>query len=395
MVWKLLRKNISPVQIAGYAIANLIGLAIIIGAVKFYTDISTTWHDEDSLFKKDYLIISKQVSTLNTMGVAQGKTEFSQDEIAELKAQPWVKGLGQFSSANFNVNMSMVIGGRGMSTYLFFEAIPDEFLDISPEQWNFDPAHPMIPIILSKDYLTLYNFGFAATRGMPQLSESVMSRLPITMTLSGNGLSESLPARIVGFSSRLNTVAVPQRFLDWANERFSTGPAPDPSRLVVEVSAVGDPAIAKYFEKHGYEIAGDKNDNSRAAYFLTVITTIVIAVGAVISLLAFFILMLSIYLLLQKNRQKLHDLMLLGYTPLAVARCYYVLITVINVTVLILATGAALLASTWWAPRLDDIGIEPSSPLAAILVGVVIIVLITAANVLSIRRIVHKNFFNS
>lgn len=394
MVWKLLRKNISPVQIAGYALANLIGLAIIIGAVKFYTDISSTWHDEDSFFKKDYLIISKQVSTLQTAGVNADATEFFPDEIESLKQQPWVKKVGSFSSANFNVNMSMEIGGRGMSTYLFFEAIPDEFLDIAPQDWAFDPEHPMIPIILSKDYLTLYNFGFATTRGMPQLSEAVMSTLPINMTLTGNGFSETYPARIVGFSSRLNTVAVPQQFLDWANERYSSGEALNPSRLVVEVSSVGDPAINKYFDKYGYEVAGDKNDNSQAAYFLTVITTIVLAVGAIITILAFFILMLSIYLLLQKNRQKLHDLMLLGYTPFGVARSYYVLIGVINLSVLVLAIVMALWASSWWAPRLNDIGIESSSPLTAILVGVAIILVITLVNILSIRRIVHRNFFD-
>lgn len=394
MVWKLLRKNISPVQIAGYAVANLIGLAIIIAAVKFYTDISSSWQGEDSLFKEDYLIISKQVSALNTTGLITGSTDFTPSEIQQIEKQPWVKSVGSFTAANFHVNMSMEIGGRGMSTYLFFEAIPDRYLDIAPADWNFDPSNPEIPVILSKDYLTLYNFGFAATRGMPQLSESVMSRLPITMTLTGNGLSESFPSRIVGFSSRLNTVAVPLSFLEWANDRFSSSPAPNPSRLVVEVSAVGDPAIQKFMDAHGYEIAGDKNDNSRAAYFLTVITTIVLAVGLIISLLAFFILMLSIYLLLQKNRQKLHDLMLLGYTPGQVARCYYVLIAVTNLAVLALASVIALTGAGWWTPRLSDIGIEPSSPLTAILVGVVIIAVITAVNLVSIRRTIHRNFYD-
>lgn len=74
---------------------------------------------------------------------------------------------------------------------------------------------------MSKDYLTLYNFGFATTRNMPQLSEGLIGTVPMTMTLSGNGLHETLPARIVGFSSRLNTIAVPQSFLDWANERYA------------------------------------------------------------------------------------------------------------------------------------------------------------------------------
>ena len=395
MVWKLLKKNISAGQIAGYAIANLIGLAIVIGAVKFYSDISSTWNDDDSFIKKDFLIISKKVSTLNTVGISKNSTDFSPEDIKELEAQPWVRKVGQFSSANFNIMAALDIEGRSMSTYIFFEAIPDEFLDIAPGEWRFNPSSGVVPIIMSKDYLTLYNFGFAATRNMPQLSETLMSRVPMTVTLSGNGRHETFRAHIVGFSSRLNTIAVPEDFLNWANERFSDMPAPNPSRLVIEVNTPGDPAIQKYFDKNGYEVAGDKTDNSNAAYFLTVVTTIVLSIGVIISLLAFFILTLSIFLLLQKNKQKLHDLMLLGYSPAQVAKSYYILIGLVNLGVLILASATALLASTYWMPRLAEMGIVGSSPWLALGIGTLLILVVTALNFLSIRRIVGRNFYNA
>ena len=32
----------------------------------------------------------------------------------------------------------------------------------------------MVPVIISKDYLALYNFGFAGSAGLPQMSEGVM-----------------------------------------------------------------------------------------------------------------------------------------------------------------------------------------------------------------------------
>ncbi len=395
MVWKLLRKNISAGQIIGYALANFIGLAIVIGAVKFYGDVSSTWNSEDSFIKKDFLIISKKVSTLNTIGVSKKSTDFDKDDIGDIERQPWVRKVGKFTSANFNVMAEIAIQDRRMSTYIFFESIPDEFLDIKPEDWKFDPQRPVIPIIMSKDYLTLYNFGFAATRNMPQLSESLMGSVPMTMRLTGNGHDERFKARIVGFSSRLNTIAVPDEFLTWANERYSSSPTPNPSRLIIEANTPGDPKIQKYFDKNGYEVAGDKNDNSKAAYFLTIVTTIVISVGAVISILAFFILTLSIFLLLQKNRQKLHDLMLLGYTPRQVAMPYCRLIAGVNIAVLIAAVATALLASTMWAERLSEIGIPQASPLTAIAVGVGIIAVVTALNILAIRRIVTRNFYNS
>ena len=42
MVWNLLRKNISAGQMAGYAVATLVGLAIVVGALQFYRDISSS-----------------------------------------------------------------------------------------------------------------------------------------------------------------------------------------------------------------------------------------------------------------------------------------------------------------------------------------------------------------
>ncbi len=391
MVWKLLKKNISAGQIIGYALANLVGLAIVLCAIRFYGDVQSAFESEDSFVNKDYLIISKQVSTMNTIGIG-GSTTFDEREISRLKNQPWVREVGEFTAANFSVQMSMEFGNQGMSTFLFFESIPDNFLDISPNDWHFDPSHPVVPVIMSKDYLTLYNFGFAASRGLPQLSESLIGNVPLAVQLSGNGQTRTFPAHIVGFSSRLNTIAVPQEFMDWANKMFSATELPDPSRLIVEVNTPGDPDIDRYMNRNGYEIAGDKADNSKASYFLTVVTTIVIAIGAIISVLAFFILMLSIYLLLQKNKQKLHDLMLLGYSPNQVAKPYFNLVIIVNACVLVLSEFIMVIAASWWQPRLQEIGVNSGSVLPAAITGVLIIALVTSLNLIAIARIVRRNF---
>lgn len=81
------------------------------------------------------------------------------------------------------------------------------------------------------------------------------------------------------------------------------GGATAPSRLIVEVDNPGDPVAERYLADHGIEVAGDKLAGGRSAYFFTVVTGVVVAVGAVISVLALFILLLSIYLLMQKVAQ--------------------------------------------------------------------------------------------
>lgn len=392
LVWRLLRRNISAGQIAGYALATLVGLSIVLCAVRFYGDVSSAFNTDDGILSKDYMVISKRVSALNTVGRG-GETFFTPAETEELSRQPWVRSVGAFTAANFNVYMSVDLGGRSMSTYMFLESIPDKFLDVSPSDWRFDPSRPEVPIIMSKEYLALYNFGFAASRGMPQLSETVMARVPLSITVSGNGRSMKIPGRIVGFSSRLNTLAVPQDFMEWANKEFAPpGKEEQPSRLIVEVSKPGDPAIDRFMRINGYDVAGDKADNSRANYFLTLVTAIVIAIGSVISILAFFILMLSIFLLLQKNRRKLHDLMLLGYSPRQAARPYNLLVLSVNVAVLVLSIVITECAAAWWNPRLADIGVPNGSPLPALLTGLCIMAMVTVANLLTIRRLVRRNF---
>ena len=388
-----MKKNISVAQIAGYAVANLVGLAIVLAAICFYSDVRKAFSESDSIVGSDYLIISRPVPMLSVIGGgSQKSTTFDAAEIADLRSQPWVRKVGVFEAAEFNVAAYIEMGGRRMSTALFFEAIPDEFYDIKPADWNFDPSNPEIPIVISKDYLTLYNFGFAASRGYPQLSEELIGRVPITVSVSGNGRYDRFPARIAGFSSRLNTIAVPREFLHWANSVYGDkdSPTENPSRLIVEVSKPGDPAIEDYFSRHGIEVGGDKGGSSRAIYLMTLVTTIVAAVGFIITILAVFILMLSIYLLIQKSRDKLRDLMLLGYSPSQICRYYFRLVGLVNLGILLLAIAAAVAARTLWRPALEAMDMDGGPLWPSIAAGVAVMSVITAVNFITIRRLVVR-----
>ncbi len=389
-VSRLLRHNISLPQIAGYAIANMIGLAIILTAVRFYTDIRSASSAPDSFISRDFIIISKQVSGLGSL--FEGPGGFSEEEIASLSSQPWAERVGRFTASAFDVSARLDIADRGMSTALFMESIPDEFFDIRPDGWSYSPeSGDAVPVIISKDYLALYNFGFAASRGLPQVSEDMIKMLPIKISVSGRGMQQTLNARIAGFSTRLNTIAVPESFMTWANARFGDRELP-PSRLIVETTSPGAPEINEYLSAHSYETAGNNAESGRAAYFLRVTTGVVAGVGAVITLLSFFILTLSIWLLMHKNRPQIERLMLLGYTPKAVARLYYRLICAVNLIVLAVAVAAMFIAGSLWRPALASLGIEGSSPWIALLIGVAIMLLVTGANLLAVRRRVMSAF---
>lgn len=388
LVWKLLRRNIATGQLVGYALANLVGLVIVMVALQMYVDITSaagTDGDSDGV-GGDFMVISRKVEGLGAVGGDAAR--FTSAMVADLESQPWVKSVGHFTASDFNVYASTDFAGAGMSTYLFFESVPNEFIDQLPPHWNFDPEHPFIPIILSKDYLALYNFGFAASRGLPQVSESMVGMIPLKVSVSGNGRQQWIPARVVGFSSRLNTIVVPQQFMDWANARFGdvSDAAVEPSRLIVEVDNPGNPAIKDYIKQNGLETGGDKLSSGRMSYLFMVLAGVVITVGLVFTALALFVLLLSLYLLIQKSRDKLRNLILLGYTSDVLAGYYIRLITVINAGVLVLGVCALSVARHYWLSILGQMGMRGGSVWMSVTAALVILLAITGIGAVVIRR---------
>lgn len=114
------------------------------------------------------------------------------------------------------------------------------------DKWSFNPASDIVPIIIPRNYLNLYNFGFAQSRNLPQLSEGVMGMVNLDIRIMGNGQVKQMKGNIVGFSNRLNTILVPESFMNWANEAYGAGEKAEPSRLIVEVNNPADERIAKF-----------------------------------------------------------------------------------------------------------------------------------------------------
>ncbi len=405
IVWSLLRRNISKGQLFGYAIANVVGLSVILIGILFYCDSQNSSDINDKYFSNDFIVVSKRVD-----GIGLTPIHFSEEEIKDIERQPWAKKVGRFTASRFAVSGSIEMGGRGLSTYLFLESVPDEFFDIKPVDWDFSPEEKFVPVILCKDYLTLYNFGFAVPQGLPQISEAVVGAIPVTLRLTGENMQhEYFDCSVVGFSSRLNTIAVPQKFMDWANARYSRtnadgtpaddygnrpgefggknkGKAYGTSSLIIETDRFDSDAMHEYIAAHNLEIAGDKGEAGNIASFLGVVSAVVTTNGFVICLLAMFILILSIFLILQKSREKLRNLMLLGYHPRQVARCYERLVIIANIAITLLSLGMTFFARTLWADQLLAIGLGGASIIPTLIFALTYIIGVTTLDIIIIRR---------
>ncbi|MDE6329375.1 MAG: ABC transporter permease [Muribaculaceae bacterium] len=402
MISRLLRKNTSPARIAGFVISNLVGLAIMGVGLQFWLDARSLWNQKDSFLKSDYLAINKIVDASTMLGNAD--QDFSAEDIGELEAQPWVEKVGRFSKADFRVYASVALGGsapgdstgdatpaRNMSTAMFFEAVPADFLDLKGSSFTWDSSNPDVPIIISKDYLALYNFGFASSAGLPKLSEAMVSGLPLRLTLASDDGSRRLQlyGHVAGYSNRFNTILVPQEFLDEMNSRLGSGRSTGVSRLIVDVNSPGDAAIAPWLASKGWEQAGDK-ESGAAAYMLHVVSGIIIAIGSIITLLSLAILCLSMSLLMEKNRRKLHSLLMLGFPVKDVARPYWHLTAISAITAGVLALGCVLLLRNYYLAPLQSLGAEGDGLVWTILMLTLLTLVIIFINSRMITRRVLK-----
>lgn len=391
LITRLLRKNVSSARITGFVLSNFIGLLIIGGGLQFYSDARSLWEDDDSFIRSDLMVVNRKVTSGNTLGEA---ATFSSEDIRDIESQPWVRKVGVFTPAAYHVNGRVGSGDRTMSTDLFFESIPDEFIDVSSSAWHYEEGSPEVPIILSKDYLALYNFGFAAGAGLPQLSEDLMKGIPLNLTLIDDSGSRrmQLTGQVVGFSNRLNTILVPQSFIEITNRELGNGKK-SVSRLAVDVSSPGDIAIAKYLDAHRMEQAGDKSSSS-AAFMLKVVTGIVLAIGIVITVLSLFILMLSISLLMEKSRSKLNALLLLG-TPLKLVTAPYKSLIAIGCACSFLISAAGILAlRAHYLPLLEGMGARSSGIAPFLIATATLTLVITLLNFMAVDRRVRAAWRN-
>ena len=388
LVWKLLRQHISIGQLTGFFLANLFGMLIVLLSVQFYRDVLPVFTQEDSFMKKNYIIATKKISAL---GSFTGRSNtFSPKEIEEMKEQSFTESVGAFTPSLFKVSagLGMQEAGIHLSTEMFFESVPDEYVDVSLDNWHFDESAQVIPIIIPRNYLNLYNFGFAQSRSLPKLSEGLMSLIQMDIMMRGNGRVEQYKGNIVGFSNRLNTILVPQSFMEWANMNFAPNAEAQPARLIIEVSNPADSSIAGYFQKKGYETEDGKLDAGKTTYFLRLIVGIVLGVGLFISILSFYILMLSIFLLLQKNTTKLESLLLIGYSPNRVALPYQILTVGLNIVVLLLSIGLVTWLRSYYIEsiRLLFPQLETGSLWAAIGMGILLFLIVSIINILAVKR---------
>ncbi len=391
LLTKLLWQGFGLGRLAGGLGGALLGWSLLFGGLQFWFLVKKNLLNQAEFLAPQYFVIHKAVPLINLLG-ARG-VAFTSQEIEELKKQSFVKAVAPFVVNRFQAlaYIGATATAPKLATDLFFEAIPDEFLDIKPSEWHWQVGDPIVPMIVPRDYLALYNFGFAQSQDLPQLSEKMIGQIQFKVQITGKGKEGEFKARLAGFSQRINTILVPLNFLEWVNAAYGEGPAVA-TQLIVKADNPGAPQVLRYFTEKGYQYNTEQLKTARLHSALRILLYVVSAFGLIVLVLAFWILALSLQLLISRNTERLQKLIWLGYHPGQLVNRYAAFL--LFLVVLVNAGCLGLLAwGTGWVTRLFTQFGYSANPVSLWQPGLwmgVLSLLILGINYLILRRQVFR-----
>ncbi|MCX6136452.1 MAG: hypothetical protein NTV54_03030, partial [Ignavibacteriales bacterium] len=250
----------------------------------------------------------KKVTTLGSL--SGGKDGFTEAEIGELQRQPFILSVGKIDASHFQAVLGMTF--LRLQSEVFFESVPDSFLDIAPADWKWIKGSRSVPLIVSGDFIDLYNFGFAAGHNMPQISRQSIGLVDFDLTLRAPGKTFSTRAHIAGFSDRINSVLVPAEFMNWANENFGVPGKFRPARLIVKTKDPADDRLIRYVRERGLQTNAERLRSGKVRILLELALSATALIGGIIVLLAALVLVLYFQIMILRSDSEITLLSHLG-----------------------------------------------------------------------------------
>jgi len=393
IISRIFIKTQKPSQLIGAIIGCFLGFFLIFIAAQLFADFKTMVNSQEQSIGSQFLVVNKQVSVLNSLKL--GKSTFSKNEVDQLKSLPSVKRISEFTANQFEAvaSMSLPNSSAQFRTELFMESVGNDFLDVKPDDYNWQEGNEMIPMILPTDFINLYNFNFAPGRGLPQLSKATIQLAVFDIDVRGTKGTAHFTGKIVGFSNRISSVLVPKSFMNYANSHYgNTQQAPESYRIIVEAKQQELPKIQQYFEEEGYETNEELLKNGKFGSLLQAILGILAVLGMIVMFVSVSSFILYVQLAISRSKYEIETLLRQGYPHKKIVQWYskqlaliFAIIAIVNLT---LVFGVKSITNSY----LENFGFEAPAQLNVfvLLGGLLLIAILWIFQTLNVRRQIYS-----
>ena len=317
---------------------------------------------------------------------------FNDAEIAEIKEQKSIDDATPLMANKFLVKAS---GGSTLpfTTDLFLESIDNNFIDTIPEEFKWQEGQEIVPVIMSSDYLELYNTVFAPGKDLPQFSAKSISSVLIQLECyASTGTVKVFKASVVGLSDRINSVLVPQNFLQWANQQLAGPVKTNPSRIFIKTRDANNPELLNFLEQKNYHVNKDKTKFGRVKQILQAIVSGLSGFGVLVILLAIVLFSFYLQLMIARSKENLQLLITLGYSPGWLSKT--VATKWIPVYTLVILSALILTAIFQWGFQQFAMNGRNDLPVylhwSVLVVALILLALSITVNYRLVNRLLHK-----
>ncbi len=308
---------------------------------------------------------------------------FNENDIAKLKQWQEVKSVYPFSANEFKASAN---GGDFIPFYtdLYFEGVDLKAIDVPLTEEEFQVKGDEIPIIISREYLNLYNYGFALNQGLPQISEDFAKKIEVNINIVVNKQNKTYRGKMVGLSDRIHSVLIPKKFLDSLNLAEKPQLANQPkifNRVLVQVKDSGDESLISKMKENNYESNQESLRSAKIKSKLFLVLNLIALLGIFIFALCLYIIVSFIKIQFLEKHEEVSIKNSLGYSPKKmvsdISRRFCInLMIVLAVSLAVIAGGQYFLAKSSVSNGLLSMYINPLLWTAIILIPVLVYFLV-------------------
>jgi hypothetical protein len=303
-------RNQDKKQLIIAIIGSFLGITFLITSIHYLIKVNEFGKGADIL-GPNTIIVQKKVTNTNTLNLA--KTDFSPAEIESLKKEPFILDVKPVISNNFDVSFEtadpMVPRFR---SDVFIQTVDPDFLDVKSDKWHWNEGDSIVPIILPRDFLVMLNT-FMSASGIPQISDDLAKDIKFKFTLSSAEGKEWVNARIIGFTNEVASILVPEKFMQYGNDKY--GIAGKES----EFGLVEDMLQTKHLESKNSQMVVGRLKSMVGTLILVVLGISVIAV-----FVSGLVLIQYAQLLMSRNAYEVRTLLRIGYAPKRLISTFFI-----------------------------------------------------------------------
>ncbi len=289
-----------------------LAFALVLSCIQLYVNANALFGSKSS--DANYWITMSKAITPENIGRKE-LIGFNGGEIDDLKTWEEVKEIYPVVSNDFKVSAD---GGNFIPFYtdMYLEAVDNAAIDIE-DLSEFKVTDNTIPIVISREYLNLYNYGFALNQGLPQITEDFAKKIEVNINLKLKEKNLTYKGKLVGLSDRIHSVLVPKQFLDSINatQDFSREHKDIFTRVLVKVNDANDQGLIEKMREKGYESNQESLRSAKIKSKLFLVLNAIAFIGAFIFLLCLFIIINFIKMEFLEKHEEVSIKYSLGYSP--------------------------------------------------------------------------------